>query len=110
MQGGLVNDWARGNGFAIVHQSDGQPIKPLRPFTVQMPLDGNAVDIVSHMTLPSHYIEPEPLVVGTYRDTWVCSINAWFIYVCVPVVYLAASSLASLWRLNCVIWLIMRRA
>src|SRR5947209_20352814 len=49
MQSGLVNDWAGENGFSIVHQSDGQPIKPLRPITVKMPLDDDPVDLLSNV-------------------------------------------------------------
>src|SRR2546428_10199844 len=29
MQGGLINDWAREDGFSIVHHGDGQSIKPI---------------------------------------------------------------------------------
>src|SRR5947209_20251597 len=49
MQSGLVNDWAGEDGFSIVHQSDGQPIKPVRPFTVKMPLDDDPVDLLSNV-------------------------------------------------------------
>src|SRR5712692_1708048 len=49
MQSRLVNDRAREDGFSIVHQSDGQPIKPLRPFTVKMPLDDDLVDLLSNL-------------------------------------------------------------
>ncbi|MFL5587646.1 MAG: hypothetical protein ACJ8DI_08325 [Ktedonobacteraceae bacterium] len=45
MQSSLVNDWAREDGFSIVHQGDGQPIKPIRPFAVKMPLDDELVDL-----------------------------------------------------------------
>src|SRR5438094_816107 len=47
MQSRLINYWAREDGFSIVHHSDGQSIKPLRPFTVKMPLDDNLVDLLS---------------------------------------------------------------
>src|SRR5579863_955763 len=50
MQSGLVNDWAREDGFSIVHHSDVQSIKPIRPLTVEMSFDGNAVDVGSHST------------------------------------------------------------
>src|SRR5437762_8210694 len=49
MQGSLINYWASEDGFSIVHQSDGQPIKPLRPFTVKMPLDDDLVDLLSNV-------------------------------------------------------------
>src|SRR6266568_8894378 len=49
MQSGLVNDWAGEDGFSIVHHGDGQPIKPLRPFTVKMPLDDDLVDLLSNV-------------------------------------------------------------
>src|SRR6266568_6123688 len=45
MQSGLVNDWAREDGFSIVHHGDSQSIKPIRPFRVKMPLDDNLVDL-----------------------------------------------------------------
>ena len=57
MQSGLVNDWASQDGFSMVHQSDGQPIKPIRPFTVEMSFDGNAVDVGSHRQAPLHSIK-----------------------------------------------------
>src|SRR5579859_4106101 len=68
MQRGLVNDWATQDSFSTVHLGDGQSIKPLRPFTLKMSLDSNAVDVVSHTTNTSHSSELEPSVVGTHRS------------------------------------------
>ena len=49
MQSGLVNDGAGEDGFAIVHQSDSQSIKPVRPLMVKMPLDDDLVDLLSNV-------------------------------------------------------------
>ena len=45
MQGGLIREWAGQDGFPTAHQCDGQPIKPIRPFAVKIPLDDELVDL-----------------------------------------------------------------
>src|SRR2546421_6982826 len=73
MQGSLINYWASEDGFSSVHKSDGQPIKPLRPFTVKMPLDDDPVNLLSNVFAFHSFAPCSPfsryLAAGQLRET-----------------------------------------